>query len=173
MLSSAVFTLRTHESQSPGFSYSVLISLFMSFSRHGSNFLPDTGLLHHVRTPTGDNVRMETGFGTGDEISVRSSFIFETPFSSPFPIFQVFYDPLIAKLIVHGSDRTEALRVLCKALREYQVVGPHTNIAFLQRLAEHPAFVKGDVETGFIPASLSLSLIFFFRISAQWSLIKI
>ncbi|KAK4046637.1 hypothetical protein OIV83_005920 [Microbotryomycetes sp. JL201] len=98
-----------------------------------NNFLPDTGLLRHVRPPQDSlSVRMETGFGTGDEISV-------------------YYDPMIAKLIVRGSDRTEALRVLRKALAEYQVVGPHTNIEFLKRLAEHEAFVAGEVETGFIP----------------------
>ncbi|KAK4699562.1 hypothetical protein P7C70_g6698, partial [Phenoliferia sp. Uapishka_3] len=98
-----------------------------------NNFLPETGLLRHVRPPTtSSTVRMETGFGTGDEISV-------------------FYDPLIAKLIVHGSDRTEALRVLRKALDEYQVVGPHTNIEFLKSLAKHEAFIAGEVETGFIP----------------------
>ncbi|KAK4052257.1 hypothetical protein OIO90_004479 [Microbotryomycetes sp. JL221] len=98
-----------------------------------NNFLPDTGLLRHVRPPADSaSVRMESGFGTGDEISV-------------------YYDPMIAKLIVHGSDRTEALRVLRKALAEYQVVGPHTNIEFLKRLAQHEAFVDGQVETGFIP----------------------
>ncbi|SCV74222.1 BQ2448_6654 [Microbotryum intermedium] len=106
-----------------------------------NNFLPDTGLLRHVKPPaTSSNVRMETGFGTGDEISV-------------------FYDPLIAKLIVHGSDRTEALRVLRKALAEYQVVGPHTNIEFLKRLSEHDSFIAGDVETGFIPVSAPLHCI--------------
>lgn len=67
---------------------------------------------------------------------------------------QVFYDPLIAKLIVHGSSRTEALRILRKALGEYQIVGPHTNIEFLKRLAAHESFISGDVETGFIPVSL-------------------
>ncbi|KAL8292633.1 hypothetical protein RQP46_001245 [Phenoliferia psychrophenolica] len=97
-----------------------------------NNFLPETGLLRHVRMPaTSSSVRMETGFGEGDEISV-------------------FYDPLIAKLVVHGADRTEALRVLRKALGEYQIVGPHTNIEFLKSLAQHEAFIAGDVETGFI-----------------------
>lgn len=57
---------------------------------------------------------------------------------------------MIAKLIVHGSNRTEALRVLRKALAEYQIVGPQTNIEFLKRLSEHKAFIAGDVETGFI-----------------------
>lgn len=71
-------------------------------------------------------------------------------------ILQVFYDPLIAKLIVHGSSRTEALRILRKALGEYQIVGPHTNIEFLKRLAEHESFIAADVETGFIQVSSSL-----------------
>lgn len=70
--------------------------------------------------------------------------------ADPDSVLQVFYDPMIAKLIVHGSNRTEALRVLRKALAEYQIVGPQTNIEFLKRLSEHEAFIAGDVETGFI-----------------------
>ncbi|KAK0547271.1 hypothetical protein OC846_003258 [Tilletia horrida] len=98
-----------------------------------ANFLPDVGLLQHVALPTtSSTVRVDTGFGSGDEISVH-------------------YDPMIAKLIVHGRDRAEALRVLRDALGQYEVVGPATNIAFLKSLASHPAFVKGEVETGFIP----------------------
>ncbi len=98
-----------------------------------ANFLPDVGRLQHVRLPeTSASVRVDTGFGTGDEISVH-------------------YDPMIAKLIVHGADRVDALRVLRKALAEYQVVGPKTNIEFLQSLAAHRAFVEGKVETAFIP----------------------
>ena len=92
---------------------------------------------------------METGFGAGDEISVRFLHPTVKPMlnlTSP----QVFYDPLIAKLVVHGADRTEALRVLRKALAEYQIVGPHTNIEFLKSLAKHEAFIAGEVETGFI-----------------------
>lgn len=60
---------------------------------------------------------------------------------------------MIAKLIVHGSSRTEALRILRKALGEYQIVGPHTNIEFLKRLTENEAFIAGEVETGFIAVS--------------------
>jgi len=98
-----------------------------------ANFLPDVGLLQHVALPsTSSTVRVDTGFGSGDEISVH-------------------YDPMIAKLIVHGRDRAEALRVLRDALDQYEVVGPATNIAFLKALATHPAFVRGEVETGFIP----------------------
>ncbi|EPQ26660.1 uncharacterized protein PFL1_05640 [Pseudozyma flocculosa PF-1] len=96
-------------------------------------FLPDVGTLRHVRLPTlSDSVRVDTGFDTGDDVSVH-------------------YDPMIAKLIVKGRDRDEALRVLTKALEEYEVVGPMTNIEFLKNLARHEAFVAGKVETGFIP----------------------
>uniref|UniRef100_A0A0W0FX72 Putative 3-methylcrotonyl-CoA carboxylase n=1 Tax=Moniliophthora roreri TaxID=221103 RepID=A0A0W0FX72_MONRR len=77
------------------------------------------------------SVRLEQGFGQGSQIGV-------------------FYDPMIAKLIVHGKDRTEALRMLRKALDDYHIVGVSTNIEFLRTLAGHSAFVDGEVETGFI-----------------------
>ncbi|KAJ1932889.1 hypothetical protein FBU59_006217 [Linderina macrospora] len=57
---------------------------------------------------------------------------------------------MIAKLVVRGEDRQAALRVLRKALGEYEVVGLHTNIEFLKRLCESPDFIDGKVETGFI-----------------------
>lgn len=62
----------------------------------------------------------------------------------------MFYDPMIAKLVVHGRDRTEALRMLRRGLEEYKVVGVSTNIEFLRTLAGNDAFIEGDVETGFI-----------------------
>ncbi|KAJ1662049.1 hypothetical protein IW140_006215 [Coemansia sp. RSA 1813] len=97
-----------------------------------NGFLPDTGRLVHLQTPVpSSDVRVETGVQAGDAISV-------------------YYDPMIAKLVVRGDDRQAALRVLRKALEEYQVVGLHTNIGFLKRLAQSPDFVSGDVETGFI-----------------------
>jgi 3-methylcrotonyl-CoA carboxylase alpha subunit len=111
-----------------------------------NDFLPDSGRLLYLSTPipthifappvttvsTAPAVRIEQGFGPGAQIGV-------------------FYDPMIAKLVVHGTSRTEALRALRVALEEYQVVGLSTNIAFLRSLAGHPAFVAGEVETGFIP----------------------
>ena len=75
-----------------------------------NNFLPDVGPLLHISTPSvSETVRLEEGFKEGGAI-------------------EVYYDPLIAKLVVHGEDRTEALRILRKALEEYQVVGLSTNI---------------------------------------------
>ncbi|KAM3581946.1 hypothetical protein VKS41_005386 [Umbelopsis sp. WA50703] len=97
-----------------------------------NNFLPDTGPLLHVNTPdVSENVRLETGFIQGDEVSVH-------------------YDPMIAKLVVRGEDRNDALRVLKRALDSYNIVGLNTNISFIKTVAEHPEFIKGEVETGFI-----------------------
>ncbi|KAJ1998766.1 hypothetical protein GGI04_004859, partial [Coemansia thaxteri] len=101
-----------------------------------NGFLPDTGRLIHLATPTSSpDVRVETGVQSGDAISV-------------------YYDPMIAKLVVRGEDRQAALRVLRKALDEYEVAGLHTNIDFLKRLAESPDFVAGKVETGYIDKHL-------------------
>ena len=96
------------------------------------NFLPSTGRLRHLRLPaeTGP-VRVDTGVRHGDEV---------TPF----------YDPMIAKIIVHGRDRGAALGRLAGALAEVQVVGVQTNVALLAAIARHPAFAAGEVDTGFI-----------------------
>lgn len=75
-----------------------------------NGFLPDAGKLLHISTPSpSTTVRLEEGFRQGSKI-------------------EVYYDPMIAKLVVHGQDRTEALRILRKALKEYEVVGLSTNI---------------------------------------------
>ena len=95
-------------------------------------FLPSIGTLVHLRAPaTGSSVRVDTGVRAGDGISPH-------------------YDPLIAKLIVHGEDRPAALRRLAEALAEYEIVGVATNIAFLQRVIAHEAFASGNVDTGLI-----------------------
>ncbi|KAI8871248.1 hypothetical protein GQ42DRAFT_162138 [Ramicandelaber brevisporus] len=96
-------------------------------------FLPDTGPLVHLRTPAPAPgvVRLETGVREGDLVSVH-------------------YDPMIAKVVVHGHDRADAIRRLSKALSEYEVAGVSTNIEFLQDVLAHDAFIEGNVETGFI-----------------------
>jgi 3-methylcrotonyl-CoA carboxylase alpha subunit len=87
---------------------------------------------HVVPSPGGEPaLRLEQGFGAGAQIGV-------------------FYDPMVAKLVASGRDRADALRMLRKGLEEYEVVGLNTNIEFLRMLAEHQAFIDGDVETGFI-----------------------
>ncbi|KAJ4478195.1 carbamoyl-phosphate synthase L chain, ATP binding domain-containing protein [Lentinula aciculospora] len=129
-----------------------------------NNFLPDSGQLLYLSTPeptltlpqpyalsstssstnaksvapslvsyesVSPSVRLEQGFEQGSQIGV-------------------FYDPMIAKLVVHGKDRTEALRMLRRALDEYRVVGVSTNVEFLRTLAGNQAFIDAELETGFI-----------------------
>ena len=96
------------------------------------NFLPSIGRISHLRTPkTNSAVRVDTGVREGDDISP-------------------YYDPMIAKLIVHGEDRPQALRRMAEALAQYQVVGVATNLEFLHRLVTHPAFAAAKLDTGFI-----------------------
>ena len=96
------------------------------------NFLPSTGTLVHLKLPEEDaHVRVDTGVRQGDTV---------TPF----------YDPMIAKVIVHDRDRASAMRRMATLMGETEVVGVATNAALLKALCSHPAFVGGEVDTGFI-----------------------
>ena len=96
------------------------------------DFLPSIGRLAHLVTPAESaHVRIDTGVRQGDEVSI-------------------YYDPMVAKLVVWDSDRAGALRRLQKALADYQVVGVTTNVGFLGNVAAHAAFAAGDLDTGFI-----------------------
>ncbi|TRY62086.1 hypothetical protein TCAL_11322, partial [Tigriopus californicus] len=86
----------------------------------------------NTRLQASDDVRIETGVRQGDEVSVH-------------------YDPMIAKLVVWGPDRQSALMKLHSCLSEYNIHGLSSNVNFLMDLASHPAFVKGQVDTDFIP----------------------
>lgn len=110
-------------------------------------FLPGSGSLTHLRTPEafgepyvgpelrasaqGHSVRLDTGVGEGDDISV-------------------FYDPMIAKLIVRGANRDAALQLMRRALGQWETVGLPTNVPFLQRVCDTPEFAAADVHTAFI-----------------------
>lgn len=97
-----------------------------------NGFLPGAGQLLYLKPPqTADNVRIETGVRQNDEVSVH-------------------YDPMIAKLVVWGKDRNEALNVLRSKLNEYNIAGLDTNIEFIKDLCTHPKFQNGEVHTGFI-----------------------
>lgn len=100
------------------------------------DFLPATGTLSHLTTPPESaRLRIETGVRQGDEISI-------------------YYDPMIAKLVVWGEDRASALKGLSQALSHYQIAGVSTNISFLKRLADHPEFNQQVQDTGFIQRHL-------------------
>jgi 3-methylcrotonyl-CoA carboxylase alpha subunit len=97
-------------------------------------FLPATGTLDHLSFAP--NVRAETGVRAGDEISP-------------------WYDPMIAKLVVHGATRAVALQKMARALAQTEVAGSVTNLAFLRNLVAHPDFVAGNVDTGLIERSIT------------------
>ncbi len=106
-------------------------------------FLPSIGTLRHMDTPSA--VEFELGASGTNPAAVRvDSGVREGDAISPF------YDPMIAKLIVWGADRTQALARLSQALSEFQIVGLATNIAFLKRLVEGEAFSTADLDTGLI-----------------------
>lgn len=95
-------------------------------------FLPSTGGLVHLSAPTeSEHVRVDTGVEQGDEI---------TPY----------YDPMIAKLIVWGTDRHQALARMRQALAQYRVVGVSSNVDFLARLVAVPSFANARLDTGLI-----------------------
>ena len=95
----------------------------------GAGFLPATGRLAHLVFPL--DARIDTGVRAGDEITPH-------------------YDPMIAKVTVHGATRDEALRGLTRALKSTDIAGTTTNIGFLTRLSELEAFVSADLDTGII-----------------------
>lgn len=98
-----------------------------------NSFMPGAGPLRYLATPVpGPDCRVETGVRQDDQVSVH-------------------YDPMIAKLVVWGPDREAALRQLRARLAEYNIAGLATNVNFLLDLAAHPEFVKGNVDTEFIP----------------------
>ena len=106
-------------------------------------FLPSIGTLRHMDTPRA--VEFELGADGANPAAVRvDSGVREGDAISPF------YDPMIAKLIVWGADRTQALARLSQALAEFRIVGLATNIAFLKRLVDGEAFSSADLDTGLI-----------------------
>jgi len=100
-------------------------------------FFPSTGTLHRLRLPEeGEFVRIDTGVREGDAVSM-------------------FYDPMIAKLIVWDASRDAALRRMKAALEEVEIAGLKSNAAFLARVAGNAAFRAGDIDTGFIERHLT------------------
>ncbi|MFH0944584.1 MAG: acetyl-CoA carboxylase biotin carboxylase subunit [Planctomycetota bacterium] len=96
-----------------------------------NNFLPSVGPIKLLDLPGGSRVRVDAGLYEGMEVSV-------------------FYDPMLAKLIVCGNDREEAIARMLRALREFHVVGVRTNIGFLVRILETDEFRSGEYDTSFI-----------------------
>jgi len=96
-----------------------------------NNFLPSTGKLLQFIEPRGPGIRVDSGFTAGNEI-------------------MHFYDPLLAKLIVHAENRELAIQRLRAALGEFVIHGVVSNIDFLQAVLSHPAFANGQVTTRWV-----------------------
>ena len=96
-----------------------------------NNFLPDIGKLHVYQIPKGSGVRVDDGFEEGMDIPIH-------------------YDPMIAKLIVHASDRDAAISKMIRAIDEYKIVGIQTTLGFCKFVLQHDAFTSGDFDTHFV-----------------------
>lgn len=96
-----------------------------------NNFMPSTGIVNYLKEPTGPGVRVESMLYEGCEISL-------------------YYDPMVAKLIVWGDTRAEAILRMRRALNEYRIGGIRTSIPFHQELMDSPEFMWGTFDTGFL-----------------------
>lgn len=96
-----------------------------------NNFLPDIGTLQTYKEPRGPGIRVDSGFEQGMEIPI-------------------YYDPMIAKLIVYAENREEAIRRMIRAVDEYHVTGIETTLPFGKFVMQHEAFTSGKFDTHFV-----------------------
>lgn len=95
------------------------------------NFLPSIGRIDFYRAPSGPGVRVDDGIESGSEVSP-------------------YYDPMLAKVITWGADRTESIRKMIRALEDTVVLGVTTNIPYLLDILKHPDFAEGEFSTSFL-----------------------
>lgn len=96
-----------------------------------NHFLPDVGTLELFRPPRGKGIRVDSGVREGDDVAV-------------------YYDPMLAKLIVWGADRNAALRAMTRAIDKFVVSGVKTTLDFGRFVMTHPNFISGQFDTGFV-----------------------
>ncbi|MEQ1743823.1 MAG: acetyl-CoA carboxylase biotin carboxylase subunit [Saprospiraceae bacterium] len=96
-----------------------------------NNFLPSVGTLNRYQIPKGDGIRVDDGYTEGMDVPI-------------------FYDPLLAKLVVHGKTRAEAIQKMKQAIADYVIEGVATTLPFGRFVMDHPAFVSADFDTNFI-----------------------
>jgi acetyl/propionyl-CoA carboxylase alpha subunit len=101
-----------------------------------SGFLPQTGVVSALSFPKGPETRIDSGIETGDTISIH-------------------YDPMVAKLIVAGRDRAEAIAKLSHLLEQTAYIGPKNNRRFLLALLAHPDFIAGKTDTSWLDRNLA------------------
>ncbi len=103
-----------------------------------AGFTPTTGPVLMLRAPQGEGLRLDAGIREGQAVTAA-------------------FDPMLAKLVVTGADRAEARARADSALRDMVLLGCQTNIGFLRRVLNHPAFAAGEVHTGFLDANPELA----------------
>jgi propionyl-CoA carboxylase alpha chain len=114
--------------------HAVEIRVYAEDSLNG--FTPDIGTLNRYRIPTGKSVRVDDAFEEGMEIPI-------------------YYDPMIAKLVVWGKTRTEAIDRAIKAIDDYQISGVKTTLDFGKFVLKHEAFRSGNFDTNFVKEHFS------------------
>jgi len=97
-----------------------------------NNFFPSPGRISYLREPSGPGVRVDSGVQTHSEVSIH-------------------YDPMVAKLAIWGSTRSEAIDRLARALDEYSVMGITTTLPFFRDVVKDAEFIDARLDTGFIP----------------------
>ena len=122
--------------QDPGFDESTLAAAGHAIelrinAEDPKRFLPGPGVITDWQQPAGDGIRVDAGYGPGTTVTPH-------------------YDSLMAKLIVHGADRADALRLARAAVDGFTIVGPKSNLAFHAELLSWPEFVSGDYDTGIV-----------------------
>jgi pyruvate carboxylase subunit A len=105
-----------------------------------NNFLPSVGTLEKYRLPSGPGIRVDGGYEEGMEVPI-------------------YYDPMLAKLVVHGANRAEAIQKMKEAIAAYEVVGVATTLPFGTFVLNHPAFVTADFDTHFVQQYYSPELL--------------
>ncbi len=104
-----------------------------------NNFFPSPGVITRLQVPAGPGIRRDSGIYEGWRVPLD-------------------YDPLLSKLVVWATTREEAIARLKRALAEYEIHGIQTTIPFFQRVLDHPDFVAGRLDTGFIDRVLAAGL---------------
>jgi 3-methylcrotonyl-CoA carboxylase alpha subunit len=107
------------------------VEVRLSAEDPGRDFAPTPGLIRHWLMPAGAGIRVDTAAAAGDRVPPE-------------------YDNLVAKVMVHGADRSEALNRLAAALATTEVGGIQTTLPFHRFVAGHPGFRSGEVSTGWV-----------------------
>ncbi len=105
-----------------------------------NNFLPSIGQLEQYRIPTGEGVRLDSGYEEGMEIPI-------------------YYDPMIAKLVTYGDNRAQAISRMQEAISNFHIKGIATTLPFGLFVCEHPAFRSGNINTHFVKEHFSGELL--------------